>query len=290
MLIELPSPQVIDLSGADADAFAQAQFSSDLRALGSDQWQFSAWLSAQGRVRALFHLLRLAPDRLRLILRGGSAAMLRDALARYVLRSKVSIAVASAVRVIGVESPAAVAEIAATLPVHFDFTRVDRGVLLALPFAPARWLLVQDSNERATPTDATEAAVARWRAADIAAGLPEIDASLDDRLLPAWLAFERLGAASTKKGCYPGQEIVARMHFKGGNKRWLHRLAFAGPALPPPGTLLSGSDGRSATLVSAAMTGAEAGVALAVIEEVPAGTALHGPDARGVFEVLERVG
>ena len=82
MLTRLPDPQIIELAGNDALAFAQAQFSSDATALADGTWQWSAWLSAQGRVRAFFALLRIADDRLLLILRGGSASRLRDALAR----------------------------------------------------------------------------------------------------------------------------------------------------------------------------------------------------------------
>ena len=91
MPILLADPQIVELAGADAIAFAQAQFSSDLATLGNGQWQWSAWLSAQGRVRAFFHLLRLSDDRLLLWLRGGSALALRDALARFVFRAKVQI-------------------------------------------------------------------------------------------------------------------------------------------------------------------------------------------------------
>ena len=62
MPIKLPSSSLIELTGADAAAFAQAQFSSDVASLADGRWQWSAWLSPQGRVRAFFSLLRFAPD------------------------------------------------------------------------------------------------------------------------------------------------------------------------------------------------------------------------------------
>src|ERR1700760_4496762 len=92
--MNLSSFPVLSLDGSDAVAFAQAQFSNDVAALGDGRWQWNAWLNPQGRVRAFFALLRLDAQHLRLILRGGDAAALADALRRYVFRSKVTIQVA----------------------------------------------------------------------------------------------------------------------------------------------------------------------------------------------------
>src|SRR5690348_11925655 len=111
--VELPA-HVLELSGPDAVAFAQAQFASDLRELEREQWQWSAWLSAQGRVRCWFAVLRLGDERLLLWLRGGDAARLRDELARYVFRSKLSLRVAAELRVYGLSAAEASAPPGAT--------------------------------------------------------------------------------------------------------------------------------------------------------------------------------
>ncbi|MGP1666771.1 MAG: YgfZ/GcvT domain-containing protein, partial [Rhodanobacter sp.] len=85
----IPCPaDILLLDGPDALAFAQSQFSSNLLPLTPGHWQFSGWLDAQGRVRALFHLARVDEQRLLLLLRGGSASSMRDALQRFVFRSK----------------------------------------------------------------------------------------------------------------------------------------------------------------------------------------------------------
>ncbi|MFS6628474.1 hypothetical protein, partial [Staphylococcus aureus] len=84
--------ETLSIEGPDALAFAHAQFSSDVRSLAVGTWQFSAWLSAQGRVRALFHLACLDEQRLLLLLRGGEAGALGEALRRYVFRSRLTIA------------------------------------------------------------------------------------------------------------------------------------------------------------------------------------------------------
>jgi len=121
-------------------------------------------------------------------------------------------------------------------------------------------------------------ALERWRAADIEAGLVDLAPGQLDRFLPAALGLGRLGAVSVRKGCYPGQEIVARLHFKGGNKRWLHRLAFTAAELPVPGTELvaTGADAPGEVL-QAAWTVPPGGVALAVLPESPAGAELSVP-------------
>lgn len=185
------------IEGADARAFAHAQFSSDVRALAVGAWQFSAWLDAQGRVRALFHLARLDEDRLLLLLRGGQAAALGDALRRFVFRSRVKL-------------HASCAQVLATgdaLPLHVAHMS-GRGIALG---AGTHSLLINHDG------DGDE----HWCAPQREAGWPWLPAATLDSLLPPALSLYRLHAVSTDKGCYPGQEIVARLHFRGGHKRHL---------------------------------------------------------------------
>lgn len=197
-----PPTQVLEITEADAAAFAHAQFCNDVLTLPDGHWQWNAWLSPQGRVRAFFRLLRIDADNLLLTLRGGDAEWLRAELARYVFRAKVQL----------------------------------RAV-----------------NET-TPGPAPECSPL----ADIRAGIPEIGVELHDRLLPQWLGLDRLGAVCVNKGCYPGQEIMARLHFKGGNKRSLYRLRWPGNALVQPGTLLHDPGGSEAGVIVTAAPDAEA--------------------------------
>ena len=86
-----PPTQVLEITGADAAAFAHAQFCNDVLTLPAGHWQWNAWLSPQGRVRAFFRLLRIDADNVLLTLRGGDAVWLRAELARYVFRAKVQL-------------------------------------------------------------------------------------------------------------------------------------------------------------------------------------------------------
>jgi folate-binding protein YgfZ len=264
--IALPAPQIIEIAGPDAIAFAQAQFSSNVKELANGYWHWSAWLSAQGRVRAFFHLLRDDDQHLRLILRGGSAASLRDALARYVLRAKVTLHTIEQVDAF-VERDAVDSR---DQPAHSEVNRIEYGTgssALFLPGSPARRLLLRAADGTAIDADVSETERNANELADIDAGLVTLFPQLEDKLLPAWIGLDALAATSTNKGCYPGQEIVARLHFKGGNKRRLHRIAFDAAQLPEPGTTFDGEGGDTALIVCAARTGDGAGVALAVLTD-----------------------
>jgi folate-binding protein YgfZ len=266
MLIALPAPQLIEITGPDAVAFAQAQFSSDVRALANGHWQWSAWLSAQGRVRAFFHLLRDSDERLRLLLRGGSATQLRDALARYVLRANLKLRVVDDLRAYAIEHQSD-RDDGFLLPAGTRIENNAHGSCIALPGKMRRWLLLRAAAEN--DADMSAAAQNHWAATDIDAGIVTLAAALEDRLLPDWIGLGDLDAVSVGKGCYPGQEIVARLHFKGGNKRWLQRIAFDADALPTPGTPLGSGEGSEADshglLVCSAWAGQGSGIALAVL-------------------------
>lgn len=290
MSILLPPPQLLEIAGPDAAVFAQAQFSSDVRALAVGRWQWSAWLSAQGRVQALFHLLRPENDRLLLVLRGGDAARTAVALAPYVFRAKVRLRPLGAAWARGYMGRAEVVADFGAAPVADEIAGTTIACVITLPGRSARWLAVGDAPEIAGPGDASDAAIQRWRASDIDAGLPELDPALAGRFLPAWLGLDRLGAISTAKGCYPGQEVVARLHFKGGNKRWPYRLEFAAAQLPSPGTALVAQPESPGELVCSAWTGDGLGVALAVLAEVAPGTQVTAPSLPGArFRVVSAI-
>ncbi len=207
----LPDHTVISLQGHDAIAFAQAQFMNDVHALAPGQWQWNGWLSAKGRLLALFALLRSEPDRVLAILRGGDAEALAAQWRRFVFRSKLSVGVASEIAVAGVFGEHA--------------TTGTTGALACLQLGgePARALCLFDH-----PLAPDAEASRLWRLSDIAHGLPWLENSQIDTWTPQMLSLDRLAAFSVKKGCYPGQEIVARTHFLGQAKRGLVRLGSTG--------------------------------------------------------------
>jgi folate-binding protein YgfZ len=207
----LPGHAVIALEGRDAAAFAQAQFMNDASPLAVGQWQWSGWLTPKGRVIALFALLRHGEEAVWLLLPDAEPEAFAAELQRYVFRSKVAIAVRGELRASGAfRAPVqARGNAVATTDggMELDFGAEDGARTLRIAEAPA----------------AGEDAVAalRWKAFDLAHGLPRLAAAQAGQWTPQQLSLERLHAFSVKKGCYPGQEIVARTHFLGQAKRGL---------------------------------------------------------------------
>lgn len=219
----LPEQCVLEIVGDDARAFAQAQFMNDLRPLRAGEWQWNGWLDAKGRVQALFALHMEHEQRLLAALRmaPATAEPVVALLRRYVLRSKVRLQLRDDFMVAG----AFAGDVGASAPA------------LALPGTPARTLLILPAPVR----DDTELAL-RWQQADIEAGLPWLPAESVGAFTPQMLSLHRWAAYSVNKGCYPGQEVVARTHYLGQAKRRLLRVASA--AALPPGTAIE-ADGRS---------------------------------------------
>jgi folate-binding protein YgfZ len=267
--MKLSSFPVLELRGPDAAAFAHAQFSSDVAALADGRWQWSAWLTPQGRVRAFFALLRLDAQHLQLILRGGDAAALRDALRRYVLRAKVSIEVAGDAAV-GVDALPSDCE----PPSGDGIARRGEAAVIAMPGAH-RWLIVGVSDA---------VAAADWTLADIRDGIPFVAPALLGEALPHWLGLIRLGAVSVKKGCYPGQEITSRLHFKGGNKRSLYRVTFNPHVSAEPGTPVVAENGERAGQIVMASNGE----ALAILAHASADQPLRLDAPATALQVHER--
>lgn len=190
--------RTITLAGRDAAAFANSQLSSNVLGLPVGRWHFSGWLDPKGRVRALLHVARVGDERFVLVPRGGDAIALAADLKRFVFRSKVMI------------------DVSDTLHVGDD---VARGEGEASEDADGALLLGEgDASLRIAANEGDDA----WRARHIAKGYAWLPDGALDALLPPALSMERIGAVAFDKGCFPGQEIAARLHFLGGHKRHLH--------------------------------------------------------------------
>ena len=250
----LPGFSLLACTGPEAAAFLQAQTMNDVRTLAPGRWQWNGWLSAKGRVQALFALWQRRDEDFLAILPDFPAFELQPLLQRYVFRSKLRLAVEDGMEVRGALATAAGAgtrdEAIADGPGwRFDFG--GEGLARQL-------LLVPSGDGSAEDAPGFEAA---WREADLELGLPRLDAQQREAWTPQMLSLQRLQAFSLAKGCYPGQEIVARTHYLGQAKRELALLAGEGMAA---GGTVADAEGRNlGTIVSTARAG---GLALAVLQ------------------------
>ncbi len=218
--LPLPGHRLLTLTGKDALAFAQAQFMNDVTALADGQWQWNGWLTAKGRLIALFALLRVDPETLWLLLPDYPPAELADGLKKYVFRSKVVLTPRDDLQASGLWDAASGTDLR-------EFQRHgDDAVSLSWP--GGRRIDINPTSAADVPAD--DATALRWREADLRAGIPRLDASQSEQWTPQQLSLGHLQAYSVKKGCYPGQEIVARTHFLGQAKRGLVLLELGGEA------------------------------------------------------------
>ncbi|MCD7097265.1 folate-binding protein [Stenotrophomonas sp. MMGLT7] len=208
--LALDGLQAVGLHGPDAVAFAQAQFSSDVAALPVMHWQWSSWLTAKGRVIAIFALLRTREDELLMLLPDGAAEWMAAQLKRFVFRRKLAIEVradlAASARLAQPERAAGAA--AAAIEQGWE---LDVGV----DAMPRALRIVAGAPRQGASGDFA----GTWRQSDLRLGLPRLEESQREQWTPQQLGLDRLSAYSTHKGCYPGQEIVARTHFLGKAKR-----------------------------------------------------------------------
>ena len=206
----LPGHDLLSIAGRDATAFAQAQFMNEVAALPVGQWQWNGWLTPKGRVIALFALLKRDAETLWLLLPDTDATDLAAKLQRYVFRSKLVLAARDDLHANGRFAAPAQAS-GATFAVDGDALEIDFG-----GDGGPRTMRISPSA-----ANADAASTARWRRFDLQHGLPRLRDDQIEDWTPHQLSLERLRAFSVKKGCYPGQEIVARTHFLGQVKRGL---------------------------------------------------------------------
>ena len=235
---------VLLAEGPEAVAFLQGQLTQDLRPLQPGQWCRAALCTAQGRVLALPKVVAI-PGGLWLVMPRERVAPVLAHLQRFVLRAKLKLRdVSGEWTCRGEVSPAAPAD----GPLH---PVVADGAAQRLVLSATRTLVIMPAG--AVPEGGAPASFAEWLQASVQDGEPEVFDASAEAWTPHMLAQERWGAISLTKGCYTGQEIVARTHYLGKNKRALVRMSLAPPAsgtsLPPPGDAVVLPDGRRAEWV-----------------------------------------
>jgi len=209
---------LLAVTGADARDFLHAQLTNDIKNLPGDRASLAGWCSAKGRLLATF-LVIPAPDGFLLQLSRDLAAPVAKRLSMFVLRSKVKIADESAEWAqYGIwDGDAAASDVLwdeGHVTVRIDSHRVLKA---------GKGLSLQETRSEGD-----------WALDEIRAGRPLITAATQDQFVPQMVNLETLGGVNFQKGCYPGQEIVARAQYRGQVKRRMVKLpAPAGADLKP---------------------------------------------------------
>lgn len=229
-------------SGADVDSFLQGQLGNDLRKLTPASAQISSYSSPKGRMLAAMTLSRAAADAVDIELPRGLAEPIAKRLRMFVLRSKVQIA-ESPDALLGLRGAGAEAALrAAGLPAPARPMDAAEGLglrVLRRHGALPRYTL-HGPQERldalaALWSEAGRADTSVWRLDDVLAGVTVVLPQTQDHFVAQMANLDRLGGISFDKGCYTGQEIVARLHYLGQLKRRMF-LCHGDGAPPEPGT------------------------------------------------------
>jgi folate-binding protein YgfZ len=259
---------VLRATGAEATDYLQGQLSQDVAALAPGAYAWSWLLAPNGKVDALLRLTRLAEDEWLLDTDAGAGAGVLARLVRFRLRTKVDIEATdlgvTALRGEGWE-PAA-----------------PPGTVLSPPWPGVAGADVITTGAN-PPGDADDLERAR-----ILAGVPRMGAELDERTIPAETGLVAMTVSFTK-GCYTGQELVARIDSRGGNvPRRLRGLRFPPGIVPARGAELAAADGAPAGVVTSAVAGADGGAAVGlgyIRRAVPPDATLRLADGPGRAEV-----
>ena len=228
---------LLEVAGADAAEFLHGQFTSDLQRLPEGRAQLSAYCLPKGEVLADFLIWRTAAGGYRLLLPRERCAPVARRLQLFRLRAAVEIEDASGAHAfLAMFDPTAGEP--PEPPPEEPLAVAERGeeTILAWPDARGRWLRLRPAA--GTPDDGGGDADERWRRQDLEAGLPFVRAGSAGRFAPQHLNLDLLDAVSFDKGCYPGQEVVARMRYRGRIKHRTYLLRFPDGAAPEPGAEL----------------------------------------------------
>jgi folate-binding protein YgfZ len=261
IVCDLSALAVLRVAGPDAEAFLQGQFTNDVARIGPGSAQYSAWCSPKGRMLANFLLRRAGESMYELLLPASLGETIAKRLRMFVLRSRVSVDDASGESVrLGVGGPdagSAIDKMLGRVPAIGEALSSQGAVIAAVP--GPRYIVALKPADAPSLWDRLQAVCrpagfAAWQWLTIRAGVPVITPPTADLFVPQAVNWDALGGISFQKGCYAGQEIVARTQYLGRLKERLALAHLAGWPPAPGARLYSAAFGEQAcgTTVNAA--------------------------------------
>jgi tRNA-modifying protein YgfZ len=251
---------VVRVRGPDAVKFLQGQLSNDVERLTGERSVLAGYHNPQGRTTALLRLLRWDADDILAVVPRELAPVVATRLSKYVLRAKVKIAEES-----GSWRVSGLVDGEATLPMRSESTsegdlpnsvgsqmRTGDAVFVRVAGEPPRWLIVSPAAGTFALADCDAGTEQAWRRFDVAAGQPQVYAATSEEFVAQMLNLDVLDAIAFDKGCYTGQEVIARAHYRGRVKRRMQRFVSREPCQLEPGASGQLADGRSFKVVLAA--------------------------------------
>lgn len=286
----LPQESLLHFTGPDAAAFLQGQTTCDTRKLDGSTALPGAYCTPQGRVICDFLLATLGADHLSLRMRGEILERAAATFGKYIVFSRAKLEAArddwAVAGCWGADAAAVLSEHCGALPEgRYGATGAEGLLLVQLDDEGARFECYLNRAARGDLVDALAAAMrrgnpSRWQLMEIAAGCARVEAATVERFVPQMLNYDLTGHISFNKGCYTGQEVVARLHYRGKPKRrmYLARLPAGSEASAGDEVYAPGNNQSVGNVVNSADDGTGA-VALVVATDagVEQGLHLHAP-------------
>ncbi len=285
--LAVPGLGILRVQGKDAGSFLQGQLCNDVRLLHPQQGQLTALSDAKGRLLAIAYALSPAPDTIDLILPRELTDTVSAMLTRYVLRAKLTIENASDSVQFGSLSGEAAAvwlaarQIDASSLSPMEVADVTDSRVLRLHGTDNDFLLVQCGG--AQDDDGIDGT---WELRRIRAGEPAIFTATQGLFVAQMTNLDLLDGISFSKGCYTGQEVIARTQHLGRIKRRMLRFRATGRIVPTAGTALTADEQRVGTVVRAAAAGAGIELLAVVRLDARVGEILLADRDDGVLEPL----
>jgi len=244
---------LLRFSGADAQTFLHGQLTCDVAALQPGGSTYGGYCTPKGRLLATFLLWSAAAGTYTMLLPSVLAEPIRKRLMMYVLRAKVKVEDITADHAcVGVHGTNATQGLAA-VPEHLHGVVESDGVtVIHLPVARYLTVLPRTQADLGNGDDA-------WSRLDIAAGIAIITPETQEEFVPQMVNLDLIGGLSYSKGCYPGQEIVARTHYLGRLKQRMYRARVTAPAAPGDKLYCAEFGDQSAGMVVTAVRSADGG-------------------------------
>jgi len=275
ILVDLSHEAVIAINGEDAQTFLHGQFTNDVKKLDGTNWQLNGYCSPKGRLLASFRLWQ-QHDRYLLQLPSALRESIQKRLTMFVLRAKAKLTDASDETVrIGIAGMQAAALIEALVespaPESGDLLQTANVTVLNLRqnqfeilTAPENAIAVWQTLSKGS----SKAGADQWDWLAIRAGEPSITLATQEQFVPQMANFEVIGGVSFQKGCYPGQEIVARTQYLGKLKRRMYLANIAADSVVAGDPLFSEElEGQTSGMIVNAAASPDGGFdALAVIQ------------------------
>ena len=243
---ELAELGVLRVHGPDAVRFLQGQLSQDIERLASGA-RLAGLHNPQGRVIAVLRLAQTEPHEILAVLPQELLTAVIERLRRFVLRAKVSLSDASTLWCVRGVLTGAADELARALE-SGGAPAATRGIWLPVD-ATRAWLL--SARASAVASAPVQGSREHWRQLDIAAGLPQVYRATTEAFVAQMLNLDLVDAIAFDKGCYTGQEVIARAHYRGRVKRRMQRFRSRARVALRPGERRVLADGRTLVVIEA---------------------------------------